>query len=177
MGVLFFVVNAVFALVILLMVLWASGWALMSKNPDMRYQPMRDDRGSFIKSNTNLQTTELDALASTARGDKRGDQLPYQPSAAAASESKRYEMEADPTYSTSSVAVDRLGSAHGAGGVRSPEPGYSRSASPYGVPPGSASQSPYVYQHPSRGGPMADRGFRSQSPAHTHWQRGVGYGN
>jgi hypothetical protein len=69
MGVLFFVVNCVFAIVILLMVMWASVWALISKNPDTRYQPMRDDRGSFIKSQTNLGTTELDALGATARGD------------------------------------------------------------------------------------------------------------
>lgn len=69
MGVLFFVINCVFAIVILLMVIWSSVWALVSKNPDTRYQPMRDDRGSFIKSQTNLGTTELDALGATARGD------------------------------------------------------------------------------------------------------------
>lgn len=71
MGVIFFVVNAVFATVILLMALWASVWALVSKNPDTRYAPMRDDRGSFIKSQTNLGTTELDALGVAARGDSR----------------------------------------------------------------------------------------------------------
>src|SRR5262249_37342332 len=72
MGILFFIVNVVFATVILLMVIWASVWALVSKNPDTRYQPMRDDRGSFIKSQTNLANTELDALGATARGDKAG---------------------------------------------------------------------------------------------------------
>jgi len=44
--------------------------AILSKDPDTRYQPMRDDRGSFIKSQTNLNT-ELDALGVTARGDMR----------------------------------------------------------------------------------------------------------
>ena len=68
MGVIFFVYNAVFALVLLIMVLASSYFALSSKNPDTRYQPMRDDRGSFIKSNPQL-TTELDALGATARGD------------------------------------------------------------------------------------------------------------
>ncbi|KAJ5638055.1 hypothetical protein N7490_007934 [Penicillium lividum] len=68
MGVVFFVYNAVFALVLLILVLIASVYAVMSKNPDIRYQPMRDDRGSFIKSQTQL-TTELDALGATARGD------------------------------------------------------------------------------------------------------------
>ena len=67
-GVVFFGINAVFAVVLLLMVLFATGWAIFSKNPDTRYQPMRDDRGSFIKSQTQLNT-ELDALGATARGD------------------------------------------------------------------------------------------------------------
>lgn len=71
MGVIFFIYNAAFALTLLVMVLVSSGFALFSKNPDTRYQPMRDDRGSFIKSQTQL-TTELDALGATARGDKGG---------------------------------------------------------------------------------------------------------
>lgn len=68
MGVVFFIYNAVFALILLILVLIASIYAITSKNPDTRYQPMRDDRGSFIKSNSQL-TTELDALGATARGD------------------------------------------------------------------------------------------------------------
>ncbi|KAH1500131.1 hypothetical protein LV164_000338 [Aspergillus fumigatus] len=68
MGVVFFVYNAVFSLVLLILVLIASIYAIVSKNPDTRYQPMRDDRGSFIKSQSQL-TTELDALGATARGD------------------------------------------------------------------------------------------------------------
>jgi hypothetical protein len=68
MGVVFFIINAAFALGLLILVLIASVYAIASKNPDTRYQPMRDDRGSFIKSQTQL-TTELDALGATARGD------------------------------------------------------------------------------------------------------------
>ena len=68
-GVVFFVVNAAFALVLLAMVIVSSAFAIFSKNPDTRYQPMRDDRGSFIKSQSNLNT-ELDALGATARGEK-----------------------------------------------------------------------------------------------------------
>jgi len=68
MGVIFFVMNAIFALVLLVLVLIASIYAIASRNPDVRYQPMRDDRGSFIKSQSQL-TTELDALGATARGD------------------------------------------------------------------------------------------------------------
>ena len=69
-GVVFFVFNAVFALVLLIMLIVSSAFALFSKNPDTRYQPMRDDRGSFIKSQTQLPT-ELDALGATARGEGR----------------------------------------------------------------------------------------------------------
>ena len=70
MGVIFFVYNAAFSLVLILMVIVTSVIAMCSKNPDTRYHPMRDDRGSFIKSQNNLNT-ELDALGATARGDMR----------------------------------------------------------------------------------------------------------
>lgn len=69
MGVLFFLFNAVFALVLLIMVVTITMMSLVRKNPDARYQPMTDDRASFIKSQSQL-TTELDALGITARGDK-----------------------------------------------------------------------------------------------------------
>ena len=68
MGVIFFIINAAFSLILLILVLIATIYAIVSKNPDTRYQPMRDDRGSFIKSQTQLNT-ELDALGATARGD------------------------------------------------------------------------------------------------------------
>lgn len=68
MGVLFFGINGFFATVLILMVMFATGYAVFMKNPDTRYQPMRDDRGSFIKSATQLNQ-ELDALGATARGD------------------------------------------------------------------------------------------------------------
>lgn len=70
MGVLFALYNVIFAAILLILVLIASVYAIVSKNPDTRYQPMRDDRGSFIKSQSAL-TTELDALGATARGDTK----------------------------------------------------------------------------------------------------------
>ena len=70
-GVVFFIVNAAFSLVLLILVLLATVYAFIRKNPDNRYQPMADDRASFIKSQTQL-TTELDALGATARGDIKG---------------------------------------------------------------------------------------------------------
>ncbi|TVY87121.1 Flavin carrier protein [Lachnellula willkommii] len=71
MGVIFFILNAVFSLVLIILVLIATVYAFIQKNPDVRYQPMSDDRASFIKSQTQL-TTELDALGATARGDVKG---------------------------------------------------------------------------------------------------------
>jgi hypothetical protein len=71
MGVIFFVVNAALSLVLIILVLLATVYAFVRKNPDSRYQPVGDDRASFIKSQTAL-TTELDALGATARGDKSG---------------------------------------------------------------------------------------------------------
>jgi hypothetical protein len=71
MGVVFFILNAAFSLVLLILVLIATIYAFVRKNPDTRYQPVADDRASFIKSQTALNT-ELDALGATARGDKAG---------------------------------------------------------------------------------------------------------
>jgi len=71
MGVVFFVINAAFSLVLIILVLLATIYAFIRKNPDSQYQPVADDRASFIKSSTQL-TTELDALGATARGDAKG---------------------------------------------------------------------------------------------------------
>ena len=71
MGVIFFIYNAAFSLVLIILVLIATIYAFVRKNPDARYQPVADDRASFIKSQTQL-TTELDALGATARGDMKG---------------------------------------------------------------------------------------------------------
>lgn len=68
LGVVWFVVNAVFALVLLILVLVSVGYALFSKNPETRYQVMRDDRSSFIR-NAKESSTELDALAANLKGD------------------------------------------------------------------------------------------------------------
>ncbi|KAK1984839.1 hypothetical protein LZ30DRAFT_412071 [Colletotrichum cereale] len=70
-GVVLFIANAAFALILLLLVIVSSTLIYFRKNPDARYQFMADDRASFMKSQTQLNTTtELDALAATARGDK-----------------------------------------------------------------------------------------------------------
>ena len=68
LGVVWFVVNAVFALVLLILVIVSCAYALFSKDPEARYQPMRDDRSSFIR-NAKESSTELDALAANVKGD------------------------------------------------------------------------------------------------------------
>ncbi|QDS71899.1 hypothetical protein FKW77_000247 [Venturia effusa] len=192
MGVIFFVVNAVFALIILLMVLWYSIRALVSKNPDTRYQPMRDDRGSFIKSQTNLGTTELDALGATARGDGKAG--------AYAAERKRMELDDEDDLSGSSTNVSQVeerpttksgamvndaGSEFFGQPPRSPaeptqpmltaSPGGYRSHSPVnGHPepyrPGSRSQQSVNNLSTGNGAQQ----YRNQNNA-SPWQRGVGY--
>ncbi|KAN0084800.1 Transient receptor potential (TRP) ion channel domain containing protein [Elaphomyces granulatus] len=72
MGVIFFAYNALFAAVLLILLLIGSGYAILSKNPEVRYEMTRDDRGSFIKSHTCLNS-ELDGLAATARGDIKSE--------------------------------------------------------------------------------------------------------
>ncbi|KAM5349534.1 hypothetical protein ACJ41O_006039 [Fusarium nematophilum] len=70
-GVILFVINAAFSLILLLMIIASTALIFWRKNPDARYHFMADDRASFMKSQTQLDTTnELDALAATARGDK-----------------------------------------------------------------------------------------------------------
>ncbi|KAK0615246.1 hypothetical protein B0T17DRAFT_381534 [Bombardia bombarda] len=69
-GVVLWIANAAFSLILLLMLIITTTIVLLSNNPDTRYQYMADDRNSFIKSQTMLQTTaELNALAATARGE------------------------------------------------------------------------------------------------------------
>ena len=81
MGVVFFAYNAVFSLVFLILVLIASTYAILSKNPDIRYQPMRDDRESFIRSQSQHQLgTELDDLGAAARGEQHYNHVKSTPS-------------------------------------------------------------------------------------------------
>lgn len=68
MGLVFFLVNAIFALVLLILVLVSSCYALFSKNPDVRYQPMKDE---LMKGANPNGSTEMDALGLAARGDMK----------------------------------------------------------------------------------------------------------
>ena len=60
MAVVYFFVNAVFALFLLIFTIVTCVLALVYKNPDTRYQPMKDDRVSFLPriGHTNGKGTE-----------------------------------------------------------------------------------------------------------------------
>ncbi|RAK76521.1 transient receptor potential ion channel family protein [Aspergillus fijiensis CBS 313.89] len=115
MGVIFFVYNAAFVLVLLVLVLVTSAFAIFSKNPDLRYQPMRDDRGSFIKSQSQLGMTELDALGSTARGE---------------SPLKRFYMAGEGNVSSSATGLGAAGAGIPGSRSRDSIPSHRTSASP-----------------------------------------------
>lgn len=86
MAIVYFVLNAVFALFLLLFTIITCVLALIYKNPDTRYQPMKDDRVSFLPRFDNAQKgnaggnlkegsdeLELMALGATAmRGHENG---------------------------------------------------------------------------------------------------------
>ncbi|KAL8637470.1 MAG: hypothetical protein Q9228_005265 [Teloschistes exilis] len=198
MGVVFFGINAVFAIILILMVLFATAWAIFSKNPDTRYQPMRDDRGSFIKSQTQLNT-ELDALGATARGGMT--QTGY----------KGRDLDDDEdSYSSGS---GHRGRTHDAAGVPLPPSTANSNRSPsrhrepprspidpnmplfpsdgtprHGTPTGHHDGSRGMYAHyndsryqnyqPSYGPPgsaQSNTGYNRQQNSGSPWQRGAGY--
>lgn len=102
MGVVFFILNAVFSLVLLIMIIVSCVWAYLSKNPDNRYQPMRDDRESFIRDANMTEkkmTTELDALGASARDG-------YHPSGAENSQQHLYRGGVDDEFANSRNSLD-----------------------------------------------------------------------
>ncbi|KAI9167569.1 Flavin carrier protein 1 [Paramyrothecium foliicola] len=177
-GVVLFVLNAAFSLILLLMVIISTSITLFRKNPDARYQFMADDRASFMKSQTHLTTTtELDALAATARGDKAGykSQLDLEDDNESLS-SDDMRRRAD----TNSASYPMLGGQSGprspvnpsmplfpAGGQRPQSPFRSASPSPYNASSSSLSQQ----RSNNNASPAAYRSQNNASP----WQRGAGY--
>lgn len=82
MGIVYFILNAIFALFLLIFTIVTCVLALVYKNPDTRYQPMKDDRVSFIPRfdakngkavSEGAEDYELMALGATAmRGHENG---------------------------------------------------------------------------------------------------------
>ncbi|CDK24537.1 unnamed protein product [Kuraishia capsulata CBS 1993] len=58
MGLVFFILNAIFSLVVLLFIIVYSCIAVFSKNPDARFAPAKDDRTSFQRNFWNKNKTE-----------------------------------------------------------------------------------------------------------------------
>ncbi|KAM6481455.1 TRP-domain-containing protein [Trichoderma sp. SZMC 28011] len=177
-GVILFVLNAIFSLVLLLMVIASTVYSIIRKNPDARYQFMADDRASFMKSQTQLNSgaaTELDALAVTARGDKAGYKLDDEEASITSNEVRHPTDTTAMTYAPQSMTS---------------QPFYqpARSVSPVNpsVPLFPANdqlshsslgqnQSPSpIGRTPSYGSNTSPGGYRSQNNA-SPWQRGAGY--
>jgi hypothetical protein len=172
MGVIFFIYNAAFALVLLLMVLVASGFALFTKNPDTRYQPMRDDRGSFIKSQTQLTGNELDALGATARGEGKGAH-------------GRVPLDDDESISSDSLEQRQLAAKEG-GFTEHYQPAPPRSPvdGSFNAQHAPTTQAPAPSYYNGRGSPTPSYGhaasLRNEQPYRSAnnsspWQRGAGY--
>lgn len=72
MGLIFFILNAAFSLVLLLYTLITCTMALLSKNPDSRYKPAQDDRASFIRDSKHQPSdvAELTALGAAMRANQ-----------------------------------------------------------------------------------------------------------
>ncbi|KAM6507540.1 putative flavin carrier protein 3 [Fusarium solani] len=176
-GVILFVLNAAFALILLLMLIVSTTIVFFRKNPDARYQFMADDRASFMKSQTQLNTTtELDALAATARGDKTGynKHLDLDEEDSMSSESLRRRAE----MNNQSQSSFHRGDAPPRSPVNPSMPLFPADGRPQS-PFRSASPSPYQQS----GSPLVQQrsnnnsspgGYRSQNNA-SPWQRGAGY--
>lgn len=174
MGVVFFIYNAVFSVVLVVIVLVGTTIAIFSKNPDTRYQPMRDDRGSFIKSQTQLNT-ELDALGATARGESKhgftsakGARIEEDEDSLSGNESMLKHQYSDPPRSPVNGPVytsDNNMSMNGSNRHLPPN---------YGQPQQQQrATSPY---NQSRNGSMTSQSrFRNQTASPSPWQRGAGY--
>ncbi|KAH8129666.1 hypothetical protein ACSS6W_006460 [Trichoderma asperelloides] len=173
-GVVLFVLNAVMSLVLILMVIVSTALSLIRKNPDARYQFMSDDRASFMKSQSQLNaTTELDALAATARGDKLGYQAGFDNESLESSDIRK-NNEASASYSIS--ATESQNSFYPGGQPHAPVPLFpaQRGASPLreSVVNPQASGVSLTQQRTHTASPAS--GHRSQHNA-SPWQRGAGY--
>ncbi|KAJ2901487.1 transient receptor potential ion channel [Zalerion maritima] len=195
-GVVLFVANAVFSLVLLIVIIVSTTITFFRKNPDTRYQFMADDRASFMKSQTQLTTTtELDALAATARGDKAGFKSGLDlddDNESISSDSLRRRMH-EPSMSSTSGAPPSYGNQPATPSTpylpadRPAPPQHKASYDSYSQPSGSylqsqnsgpaRSPSPYGGAGSLRAQNNASpAGYRSQNNA-SPWQRGAGYDN
>lgn len=82
-AVVYFVLNAAFAAILLIMTVFTCLFAILHRNPDSRYEPFKDDRNAFIPKSDNRKSKadyQLEALGATAmRGHDRNSMLPPAP--------------------------------------------------------------------------------------------------
>lgn len=183
-GVVLFVMNAAFALILLIMVIVSTSFVFFRKNPDARYQFMADDRASFMKSQTQLNTTtELDALAATARGDKSGykSHLDLEDDDSLSSDDmrRRGDMTSLNTMHNPSQASFHRGDNPPRSPVNPSMPLFPADGQRPQSPFRTASPSPYqssgsLGQQRQQRSASPSSGYRSQNNA-SPWQRGAGY--
>ncbi|TFB04436.1 Putative flavin carrier protein 3 [Trichoderma ghanense] len=181
-GVVLFILNAAFSLILLIMVIVSTALSLMRKNPDARYQFMSDDRASFMKSQSQLNaTTELDALAATARGDKLGYKggFDVDDDESMSSGDVRKHNEASGAYSVSGTNSQNSLYANGQGQPHAAIPLYPAQRGPSTSSPLREEIGSPLASGVSLGPQRTDTatpasGTRSQHNA-SPWQRGAGY--
>ncbi|KAJ5550801.1 hypothetical protein N7535_001259 [Penicillium sp. DV-2018c] len=83
LGVIFFLLNAIFTLILLIYLLVGMFYAIFSKTPDTKYRPLSDDRNSFRWSRAPA-TNELSSLEKIARGEEDTEGHSYPPRVATA---------------------------------------------------------------------------------------------
>ncbi|KAI1409074.1 duf907 domain-containing protein [Hypoxylon sp. FL1857] len=165
-GVVLWILNAACTLVLLLMLIVTTGLVIFNGNPDGRYKFMADDRTSFMKSQSQLATTtELDALAMTARGEKPGysSVLDLDDDDESHNRDSMYRGQGS-TAANSTTTNSHHAPSHWAP-PRSPVDPINRTASPYN---GSVSS---VGRSQNNASPAGFKPPSSPSP----WQRGAGY--
>ncbi|KAK5133496.1 hypothetical protein LTR08_007633 [Meristemomyces frigidus] len=167
MGVIFFIYNAAFSTILLIIVLVASIIAVVAKNPDTRYQPMRDDRGSFIKSQSQL-TTELDALGATARGETKHGW--------SNKSGARFEDDEDSWSGGSSDRAAQQPTAYQGAAGYAPEAGrHNNPNMPATYQNGERESVASPYENSRPESMTSNNRFRQQGASPSPWQRGAGY--
>lgn len=68
MGLIYFVLNAIVACVFLILIIFDCIWVVVHPRPDMRYQPVNDDRNMYIPPTIDMKdSTELQDLGAATR--------------------------------------------------------------------------------------------------------------
>jgi hypothetical protein len=184
-GVVLWIANAAFSLILLIMLIVTTTIVLFHNNPDTRYQFMNDDRMSFMKSQTHLQTSnQLEALAATARNSGRG----FKPAMDLEDDNVSAMSSANMAVRPSSLHSTR-GSARGSMRHSNAEPSYAqdqqepnpylrnRPSSHFRSPSPLTGSSSNLSAHQPHPNVNAAVGYRSSTgPAQlSGWQRGAGY--